>query len=138
MLVGLAFFDAFKRLDGLRPGDWAGFSGPNVAVATAQQARFDELSTSEVSAVAVVFAGRQLDEQQAVAAKGKLGVDRRPWYRVGLVAAADLDNVQPAVLAQRRCRRGKASPRRSAQTISIWHCPCFPPAVAAFGRIFTL
>ena len=92
--------DAFKRLDGLRPGDWAGFSGPKPALVASQQQRFDAMR--DCGAIVVVFAARQLDEQQAVAARSKLGADRRPWFRIGLVAAAEVSAIPQAVLAQRQ------------------------------------
>eukprot|EP00966_Prymnesium_polylepis_P307922 7116217-Prymnesium_polylepis.2 len=57
---------------------FGGFRGPNPSTVAQQKASFERLNAQGDSFVAVVFAGRQLDEMSAVASKDTLGADRRP------------------------------------------------------------
>jgi len=88
-----------------------GFQGPNRDVAAMQQRRFDAL-TSEGARVAVVFAGRQLEDFAAVSARdysfslgdtaGAKRRERRPWFRVGTIAVREGSGIAAAVLAQKK------------------------------------
>ena len=80
---------------------FGGFRGPSPTLLAQQQERFDAISAAEGVSVAVVYAGRQLDEMSAVASKDKIGVDRRSWLRVGTVAVSDASNIPAAILAQK-------------------------------------
>ena len=85
--------------------------GPDPSAAAAQQQRYTAL-TSEGARVAVVYAGRQLEDFAAVSARdysfslgdnsGAKRRERRPWFRVGMVAVSEGIEIASAVLAQKK------------------------------------